>query len=154
MGPLDDRYFEDYIPGAVHEFGSIAVDASEIVEFAVRFDPQYIHTDERRAAGGPYGGLIASGWHTTGIMMRLYADHFLSSVASLGGPGVDELRWLRPVRPGDVLHLRVTVLDKKRSASKPDRGIMRVLTEVLNQANEVVLRMILLNILALRDPAF
>ena len=152
VGPLDDRYFEDYLPGSIHQFGTIAVDAPEIVEFAQRFDPQYIHLDEKRAASGPYLGLIASGWHTAGIMMRLYADHFLSSVASLGGPGVDELRWLKPVRPGDELRLRVTVLDKKRSASKPDRGIVRAKIELLNQAGQVVMTLTMLNILALRDP--
>jgi acyl dehydratase len=153
MGPIDDRYFEDYVPGTVHEFGMISVDEPEIVEFARRFDPQFIHIDEKRAKSGPYAGLIASGWHTTGLMMRLYADHFLSSVASLGGPGVDELRWLKPVRPGDELRMRVTVLDKKRSASKPDRGIIRVKTELINQAGQVVLTLIMLNILALRNPS-
>ena len=137
--PVDQRYFEDYVPGAAYEYGSITLSEQEIVEFARRFDPQFIHTDPRTAADGPFGGLIASGWHTAGLTMRLLISGYLSSVASLGSPGIDELRWTRPVRPGDVLHVRVTVLEAKRSRSKPDRGIVQSLVEVTNQNGESVM---------------
>jgi acyl dehydratase len=137
--PITDRYFEDYRPGFVGEYGSITVSQEEVIEFARRFDPQEFHTDPIRAARGPFGGLIASGWHTSALMMRLYADHFVSKVAGLGSPGIDELRWTRPVRPGDTLSIRVTILEARRSSSKPDRGLVRVQIEVLNQDKEVVM---------------
>src|SRR5579875_2833055 len=99
--PPEQRYFEDYPEGAVFEYGSVTVDAAEIIEFARRFDPQPMHVDPEAAACGPFGGLIASGWHTAGLMMRLFVEHFLPrGAASLGAPAIDELRWPRPVRPG------------------------------------------------------
>jgi acyl dehydratase len=101
----------------------------------------------------PFGGLIASGWHTASLMMRLLADHYLSKVASLGSPGVDELRWTQPVRPGDALSIRVTVLDAKRSRSKPDRGIVQTSIEVLNQRGEIVATMKAINLLRCRSPS-
>ena len=137
--PVGQRYFEDYVAGAVFEYGAITLTEREIVEFAKQFDPQYIHTDPRAAAEGPFGGLIASGWHTAAIMMRLFVDHYLSHVASMASPGIDELRWSRPVRPGDTLSIRVSVLEANRSRSKPDRGMVRSLVEVLNQNREVVM---------------
>ncbi|HUI55944.1 MAG TPA: MaoC family dehydratase [Bryobacteraceae bacterium] len=149
--PLGERYFEDYVPGSVLEYGSIALTAGEIVEFAKRFDPQYIHTDPRAAAEGPFGGLIASGWHTAGVMMRLFVDHYLSHVASMASPGIDELRWTRPVRPGDSLSIRVSIIEANRSRSKPDRGMVRSLVEVLNQNGEVVMSLKAMNILRCRD---
>jgi acyl dehydratase len=148
---IEDRYFEDYVPGAVHECGSIAVEEDEILSFARRFDPQSIHTDPDAARQSAFGGLIASGWHTASLMMRLYVDHFLSHVASLSSPGVDELRWLKPVRPGDELSLRVTVVATKRSRSKPDRGIVRSYIEVRNQRDEVVMTVRGVNLLACRE---
>ncbi len=151
--PIDDRYFEDYATGSTYEFGSLTVDERRVIEFAKEFDPQSFHVDPVAAASGQFGGLIASGWHTTALMMRLFADNYLSHVASLASPGIDELRWVRPVRPGDTLRLRVTVLEKKRSASKPDRGIVRTFAEMLNQNDEVVLRLTALNLLRLRNPA-
>ena len=137
--PLLTRYFEDYLPGSVHEFGSAEVEESEIIEFAKRFDPQEFHIDPEAAARGPFGGLIASGWHTGALMMRMFVDNYLSKASSLGSPGIDELRWLRPVRPGDTLRVRATVLETKRSQSKPDRGVVWTLAEVLNQNGEVVM---------------
>ena len=122
LRPISDRYFEDYIEGDVHCFGTIAVDADEIVAFATKFDPQSLHTDPVAAKNGPFGGLIASGWHTAGLMTRLFMDHYLTKVASLGSPGGDELRWVKPVRPGDTLSVRVTVLKAVPSKSKLDRG--------------------------------
>ena len=121
------------------EGGAVAVSESDIVEFARRYDPQTMHTDPAAAAHGHFGGLIASGWHTAALMMRLFAAHFLSPASSLASPGIDELRWLKPVRPGDVLSLRVTVTEARRSRSKPDQGIVRSLVEVLNQRGEIVM---------------
>ncbi len=145
--PIDQRYFEDYVPGSVFEYGSVALTEDEILDFAKRFDPQYIHTDPRAAAEGPFGGLIASGWHTAAIMMRLFVQHYLSHVASMASPGIDELRWLQPVRPGDSLSIRVSVLEANRSRSKPDRGLVRSFIEVLNQNREVVMSLKAMNIL-------
>jgi acyl dehydratase len=148
--PIDDRYFEDYRPGDVHEFGEITVTEDEMLEFARRFDPQPIHTDPVFAAEGPFKGLIASGWHTSGIFMRLFADHYLSRVASLASPGVDELRWPAPVRPGDTLRLRAGVREARPSRSKPDRGIVTTRGELLNQDGEVVLSLTAINLLRRR----
>ena len=152
LRPISDRYFEDYIEGDVHCFGTIAVEADEIVAFASRFDPQTLHTDPEAAKSGPFGGLIASGWHTAGLMTRLFIGHYLTQVASLGSPGGDELRWLKPVRPGDTLSVRVTVLKAVPSKSKPDRGAVTSFVEVINQAGEVVMTFKVVNIIAKRPP--
>ncbi len=149
--PVDQRYFEDYVQGSVHEFGSIAVEEAEMISFASRFDPQPFHTDPEAGKRSIYGGLIASGWHSASLMMRLFVDHYLSHVASLGSPGVDELKWLKPVRPGDTLALRITVSETKRSRSKPDRGIVYSYVEALNQKEEIVMTMKALNFIACRD---
>ncbi len=151
--PTVERYFEDYLAGSVYQYGTISVDEAEIVDFAERYDPQYFHTNPDAAARGPFGGLIASGWHTAALMMRLFAEHYLSKVASLGSPGVEELRWIRPVRPGDQLQIRVSILETHRSRSKPDRGVVRTLVEVLNQAEEVVMSLKAVNFLRCRDAA-
>lgn len=148
--PIEKRYFEDYIAGSVHEFGCIMIEEDEIIAFADRFDPQVFHTNPDAAKDTVYGGLIASGWHTAALMMRLCVDHYLSHVASLGSPGVEELRWLKPVCPGDEISIRVTVLATKRSRSKPDRGIIRSLIEVINQNREVVMDVKAVNFLSCR----
>jgi len=151
MSNLAERYFEDYLPGASAEFGSVKVEEADIIEFAKRYDPQEFHIDPEAAANGPFGGLIASGWHTGALMMRMLVDNYLSKASSLGSPGIDELRWLRPVRPGDTLHLRATVLETKRSSSKPDRGMVRTLTEVLNQNGEVVMSVKAMTLIRCRE---
>ena len=151
--PIDDRYFEDYVPGAVHRFGEMRVTAQEIIEFAHRYDPQDFHTDPAKAADTQFGGLIASGWMTCGMMMRMYSEHYLTHNASLASPGIDELRWLEPVRPDDVLSTRVTIVEARRSASKPDRGLVRSKIEVLNQHDRVVLSMLAMNRIGCRTPA-
>lgn len=147
---INERYFEDYVPGLVVEYGTISLSEAEIIDFATRFDPQYFHTDPEAAKAGPYGGLIASGWHTGALMMRLFADHYLSKVASLGSPGIDEVRWTRPVRPGDSLWIRISTLETKHSRSKPDRGLVRTGVELLNQNRECVMSLKAMNILRCR----
>ncbi|MGA8458695.1 MAG: MaoC family dehydratase [Streptosporangiaceae bacterium] len=150
--PIDDRYFEDYVQGAVYEYGYITVTEAEILDFARAFDPQPIHVDPEFAAAGPFHGLIASGWHTAGILMRMFADHCLSKVASLASPGIDELRWPAPVRPGDSLRLRCTFVETRRSRSKPDRGLVRTSAELINQNNEIVLTLTAMNLIRTRNP--
>lgn len=149
--PVENRYFEDYAAGSVHTFGSITVKQDEIIHFARRFDPQVFHIDPDEARKTAFGGLIASGWHTASLTMRLVVDHYLSRVASLGSPGLDELRWIKPVRPGDELSIRVTILEANRSRSKPDRGIVVSLVETLNQRHEVVMSMKAVNLLLCRE---
>jgi acyl dehydratase len=136
---MTDRYFEDYPEGAVFTAGAMPVEAADIVDFARKYDPQPMHTDPEAAAGGHFGGLIASGWHTGAMMMRLFADNFLSPASSVASPGLEQLRWLKPVRPGDVLSLRVTILEARRSRSRPEVGVIRSLVEVLNQKGEAVM---------------
>jgi len=150
--PREDRYFEDYRPGAVYEYGYLTVTEVEILEFARRFDAQPIHVDPEFAAAGPFGGLIASGWHTASMMMRLFADHYLSRVASLASPGIDELRWPAPVRPGDQLRLRTTTVEARLSRSKPDRGLVRTQGELLNSSDRTVLSLVAMNLLGRREP--
>lgn len=150
--PINDRYFDDYIEGTVHRFGAIKVEADEVISFAKRYDPQAMHTDPEAAKSTSFGGLIASGWHTAGLMMRLYVEHYLTHVASLASPGLDELRWLKPVRPGDILSVRVTVLKTVPSKSKPDRGAVTSFVEVINQAGDVVMSFKVINIIGKRPP--
>lgn len=138
---LQDRWFEDYMPGAVHVLGSVVVDKQEIIAFAQQFDPQPFHLDQERAKKSAFGGLIASGWHTACMVMRLIVDHYLSEVSSEGSPGIDELRWVRPVYPGDQLSVSVTILDARRSRSRPERGIVRSQIETLNQDGEIVMHL-------------
>lgn len=135
------RYFEDYVVGSVQEFGPARVTEEEVVSFARRYDPHFFHVDPERAKDSPYGGLIASGWHTAAMMMRLLVDNFISAETSLGSPGVDRMRWLKPVRPGDELSIRVTVRGKRRSQSRPGIGFVEFSVEVLNQARDTVMTM-------------
>ena len=150
--PVEDRHFEDFVPGAVAECGPIGIDEAEVIAFARQFDPQPIHTDKKVAGEGPFGGLIASGWHTVSLVMRVLVDHYLAHGAALASPGVDELRWLQPVRPGDVLRVRATVLEARRSQSKPDRGLVRTKIEALNQNGQVVMSMVAMNLFRCRNP--
>ena len=149
----EDRYFEDYIPGTVHEFGSIGVDEHEVLAFGRRYVPLSYHVDKEAAKNSIYGGVIASGWHTAALMMRIYTDNYLSKVANLGSPGGDELRWDKPVFPGDELSVRATVLEARRSESRPDRGIVRTFIEVLNQKKEVVMSMKMVNFVRCRKSS-
>jgi len=148
--PVADRHFEDFVPGAVVEFGPIEIDEAEVIGFALQFDPQPIHTDPEAARAGPFRGLIASGWHTVSLVMRVLVDNYLARGASLASPGVDELRWLQPVRPGDMLRVRATVVEARRSQSKPDRGLVRTKIEVLNQDERMVMSLTAMNLFRCR----
>ena len=150
MDDSTERYFEDYVPGSVHELGTITISESEIIEFGKRYDPQPFHIDAETARHTQFGGLIASGWQTASLMMRLAVERYLSRAASLASPGVDELRWTQPVRPGDTLSVRATVLEARASTSKPDRGLVRTLFEVLNQRGEIVMTVKGMNMLRRR----
>jgi acyl dehydratase len=132
-------FLEDFAPGQIRESAPRTLTKEEIIAFARDYDPQPFHVDEAAARHSVYGGLIASGWQTVGIMMRLLWETFLRETASLGSPGSDEIRWLKPVRPGDTLRARFTIVDVVPSRSKPDRGIVRTFTEVLNQHGEIVM---------------
>ena len=133
------RYFEDFKPGDVMTHNGISLSQDEILEFASKYDPQPFHTDPAAAAQTIYGGIIASGWQTASTTMRMMYESFIKDSSSMGSPGLDSIRWLIPVRPGDVLTLRVTVQETRRSRSKPDRGIVISNTETLNQHGEVVM---------------
>ena len=118
-------YFEDFSVGDTFELGSKQMSEEEIITFARQFDPQPFHVDPERAKESFFGGLVASGWHTTAIFMRLFVDGLLNKSASLASPGVDEVRWVRPVRPGDMLRARFTVLESTPSRSRPNMGVVR-----------------------------
>jgi len=135
------RWFEDYETGAVHNIGSTVVDEDEVIEFATKYDPQSMHTDKEAALKGHFKGLIASGWHTAGMMMSIFATHYLSEESSLASPGMENLRWMAPVRPNDTLSVKVTVVSARVSSSRPDRGIIISDIEVSNQSGEVVMSM-------------
>jgi acyl dehydratase len=132
-------HFEDFSPGAADVPGSITVTKDAVVAFAREFDAQPFHTDEEAAEKTFAGGLIASGWHSCGLLMRLCADGFINESSSMGAPGVEELKWLKAVRPGDTLRARYTVLELKASRSRPEMGLVRIHYELLNQDGEVVL---------------
>ena len=149
---MPEIHLDDLEPGQVHHLGRRTLTRDEIVAFARDWDPQPFHLDEQAAAGSIYGGLIASGWHTVCVFMRLFADGLLNRSAAMGSPGVDELRWLRPVRPGDTLEARIEVLEVRPSRSKPDRGIVRLRSAMSNQHGEEVLSFIA-NVMFRRRPA-
>ncbi len=147
-----DRYFEDYTSNNVDILGKIEVDKEEMISFARSYDPQSIHIDGEKTKGGPFNGLIASGWFTGSLMMRFFAQNFLSEVSSIASPGLDEVRWQAPVRPGDVLTFRVTTLETRRSQTKTDRGIVKTFTEILNQDGIVVMSTRGVNVILCRNP--
>ena len=132
-------YFEDFQLGAIKEYGPRLVTREEIVAFAAEFDPQPMHLDEEAGRVGMLGGLAASGWHTCCLMMRLAADGFILNSASMGAPGVDEVRWLAPLRPGRQISLRTTVRETRVSSSRPEMGFVRMLFEVVDDAGVTVM---------------
>lgn len=145
-------WFEDFYVGRSFDLSGPTVTEEQIVDFASKYDPQYFHADPAAAKQSPYGGLISSGWLTASLSMRMAFDGYLKDTAGLGSPGVENLLWLKPVRPGDTLRLRMTVIESRPSASKPDRGITKHRWEVFNQNDEKVMEMTGLSIFR-RRPA-
>jgi acyl dehydratase len=133
------RYWEDFQIGEVTELGPVDVPEEELLAFARRYDPQPFHIDAEAARTGPFGGLIASGWHTTAIFMGMFVRGVLLDAASMGSPGVEEIRWTVPVRPGDRLTARVTIVDSRPSETNPGRGTVITANEVFNQHGELVM---------------
>jgi acyl dehydratase len=138
---LIKHYWEDFAAGTVREFGQMPVSREAVLEFARQFDPQPFHLDDEAAAGSLFGRLSASGWHTCAMAMRMMCDDYLLDSASLGSPGIDQLKWLKPVCPGDTLSMRLTVLEARVMNSRPGVGLVRSRWEVLNQLDEPVLTM-------------
>jgi len=135
-------YLEDFKVGDEFTSPGVTLTEAQIIDFALTFDPQPIHVDTTAAAKGPFGGLIASGFHTVALTFRLFWQTGVLGDASLGSPGLDELRWLKPVRPGDTLQVVVKVLEVRRSTSKPDRGVVRVSYTTRNQHGDAVMTLI------------
>lgn len=133
------RYFDDFAIGERFVTPGVTITESEIIDFALRYDPQPFHLDAQAAAQSLYGGLIGSGFQTLALSFRLFIQSGVLSACSMGSPGIDELRWLAPVRPGDTLHTEVEVVDSKPSRSKPDRGMLRMYYTVINQHGDTVL---------------
>ncbi|GAA2788406.1 MaoC family dehydratase [Streptomyces showdoensis] len=146
------RYFEDFRPGDIHELGTVTVTAEEVLEFGRRFDPQPFHTDPELAAESQFGGLIASGFHTQSMFMRRYVDGLLAYSFCMGSPGIDEVRYLRPVRPGDVLTARVEVLAATPSPFNPTSGTVKPRCTLVAADGTAVFSMILHSIFR-RRPA-
>jgi len=134
-------YWEDFPVGSVTEYGGVTLTKEDIIRFAKEFDPQPFHIDEEAAKHSQFGGLVASGWHTCSLCMRMMCDAYLLDSANLASPGVENIRWLKPVRPGDRLHARVEIVESRRSNSRPDRGVVRSHMQLFNQRDEVVLSM-------------
>ena len=150
---MDSRYLDDLSPGQRFKSPGLTLSEAEIIDFAWRYDPQPFHLDANAAAESPYGGLIASGFQSLAICFRLFIQSGLLAESSLGSPGIDELRWLAPVRPGDTLHSEIEVLEARPSKSKPDRGIARLRYHAVNQRGEVVLSFIVNHLLRRNTPA-
>jgi acyl dehydratase len=146
------RYFEDFTEGDTLELGSFSYTEADIIEFARKYDPQPMHVDPEGARGSVYGGLIASGWQTVTSYMRLVVDGFMADSDSKGSPGIDSLRWLRPVRPDDQLRARITVVEARASNSRPDWGIIRSRGEVVNHSGDVVMQLEAVNFFGRRPP--
>ncbi|TFY96621.1 MaoC family dehydratase [Ramlibacter humi] len=146
-------YWEDLQPGSVRELGTITPTREEIVDFATKFDPQPFHLDEEAARHSVFGALCASGWHTCAMAMRLTVDNFLRESSSMGSPGLENVKWLKPVYPGDTLTLRHRTLESRPLNSKPDLGLVRSVWEMFNQRGEQVLHMEGYGMFRRRTPA-
>jgi acyl dehydratase len=134
-------YWEDFKTGETFPMGERRIEKKEVIAFARDFDPQPFHIDEAAARQSMYGGLIASGWHTVALVMRMMCDSYLNQSASLGSPGVDNVRWLKPVRPGDIIRAQRTVVEARASQSRPEMGLVKSRWEVFNQHGELVMSM-------------
>lgn len=147
------QFYEDLVVGTIARFGNYAVTRDEVIDFARKYDPQPFHLDDEAAAATHFGRLAASGWHTAGMMMAMNVAHFTEhQTASLGSPGIDQLRWLKPVYPGDTLHMESELLEKRRSASKPEMGLTKTKSTVYNQHDEPVMSLIANGMIRVREP--
>jgi acyl dehydratase len=146
-------YWEDLQPGSVRDLGTVSVDAEQIKEFAAKYDPQPFHLDEEAGRQSMFGALAASGWQTACLAMRLTVDNMLRHTDSKGSPGLDSLKWLKPVYPGDVLNLRHTILESRPLKSRPDTGLVRSRWEMFNQHGDKVLEMEGYGMFGRRNPA-
>jgi acyl dehydratase len=149
---MTKRYFEDFTPGMIIENGPRPVTREEIVAFAAEFDPQPMHLDEEAARASILGGLAASGWHTCCLMMRMACDGFVLNSSSMGAPGVDEVRWLKPLRPGTNITLQTTVLEARPSNSRPEMGFVKIRMDVLGDDREPVMTLTTSMIMGCRAP--
>jgi acyl dehydratase len=148
------QYYEDIPVGRTASFGHYAVTREEVIAFAKKYDPQPFHLDDDAAAATHFGRLSASGWHTCAMTMAMMVENMATNrQAGLGSPGVDNLRWIKPVFPGDTLRVETTVLEKRRSRSRPDMGIFKSRATVFNQHDEPVLEMVSNGLIQVRDPA-
>jgi acyl dehydratase len=147
-------YFEDMVVGTKAAFGVYAVTREEVVEFASRFDPQPFHLNDEAAAQTFFGRMSASGMHTCAMTMKMMVDHWQQGnpVASLGSPGVDNLRWIKPVYPGDILRLETELVEKRQSQSKPEMGFIKSRVSVFNQKDDVVMTMVTNGIIRVKSP--
>lgn len=145
------KYFEDVEVGETTRFGRYEVTREEIIEYARQFDPQPFHLDEEAARASLFGGLIASGWHTGAMFIRMVCDGMVPTAATSGSMGFDDLKWLKPVRPGDVLSVESVVREKIESRSRPDRGTVKIESRISNQRGEVVMSLVSL-VIYLRRP--
>lgn len=149
---MPKRYYEDFTPGQTIEFGPRLVTREEILAFAAQYDPQPMHLDEEAGRNSLLGGLGASGWHTSSIMMRMICDSFMLDSSSMGAGGVDEVKWLKPVRPGDKLTLKTSVMAARRSRSRPEMGIVQLQYELFNQHGDCVMFMTVPTMFGVREP--
>jgi acyl dehydratase len=145
-------HYEDIVEGSVHDFGPRTITREEIISYAREFDSQPMHLDEEAAKKGLLGGLAASGWHTCCFMFRMMYDYVIKDSASLGSPGIDETKWLKPVRPGSELTLRMQVLEKRVSKSRPEMGIVRTRTQLLDESGAPVIDQTSTLLIGVRDP--
>ncbi len=147
-------YYEDMVVGKKASYGSYGVTRDEVIDFATKYDPQPFHLDDEAAAATHFGRLSASGWHTAAMAMSMMVANFMQEKsAGLGSPGIDELRWVKPVFPGDTLRCENELLSKRRSRSRPEMGITKSQTTVFNQNDEVVMTMIANGLIGVRDPS-
>ena len=149
---MPKRHWEDFQTGAVAVYGPRLVTREEIVAFAAEFDPQPMHLDEAAASATMLGGLGASGWHSCCLLMRMIADGFVLDSNSMGAPGIDEVRWLKPLRPGTQIRVRATVLDKRVSKSRPEMGFVKFQYEVIDEQDAVLTTLTSSMMMARREP--
>lgn len=151
--PTRELYLEDFVPGLEFRTAGVTITDGQIIDFALRFDPQPFHLDVEAAGQSIFGGLIASGWHTGAMLIRMITEHFVRVYATMGAMGFDDLRWLKPVRPGDVLSVETRIGDKIEPRRRRDFGIVKVGTRVLNQHGEAVMTLTSLVLFQRRPPA-